>query len=164
MKRLQIKRENIGGAVLLSLLSLPSLFVGDDTRLAMAACHSSPWWTFLTFHLVHANLWHYLANVMALLMFRPRWATITAGFVCSTLSVALLALLLPHAQPVGGLSALIFACFARQYASWKKSVWLIVVINLVFIVIPGVAWAAHLLSFFSSYLLWRNLSVRATKT
>lgn len=111
----------------------------------------------LLYHFAHVNIFHLAANIMALWTFHPRWMTVTVAYVVSTITALLLSLI-PGYGPVCGLSAFLFACFARRYATWHTPVWNIILVNAVFFFIPGIDAAIHLLSFFISYFVWKAVA------
>lgn len=150
-------------SLLLTVISVAVWCMGKPTAESMAVSAAAPLCC-LTYHFAHANIFHLLCNMLGLWPFHPRWLTVAVGYLCSTLAALLLALIYPGYGPVCGLSALIFACFARRYAVWHFPIWKIVLFNVPFIFIPRVDGLLHLLSFFISYLVWlplgRRLSMR----
>lgn len=112
----------------------------------------------LYYHFFHANIWHLLCNLIALFSFRPRWKTLAVGYVCA--SVGALVPFVSLAQPTCGMSALIYACIARRYVSYRINPWKLLLLNFIFIIIPNVNWKIHLVSFLLSYAAWTLLRRR----
>ena len=106
----------------------------------------------LYFHFFHANIFHLAVNMIALWQFAPRPLTCVIAFVSATL-----ASLLPFAgvsEPTYGLSAFLFAAYARKYVSWHLSPKWLILSNLFLAFIPHMNWRIHILSFVISYAFW----------
>ena len=115
---------------------------------------------FLLYHFSHANILHLAANLMALLYFRPRLSTSLVAFVCATLSAVppFMAMDLPTC----GLSAFIFAAYARKYYFWNMPIRGLMLSIAITALIPFVNWKIHLLSFILSYLFWMAFDTART--
>lgn len=142
-------------SLLLTAACIAVCCVSKDTRLAMAVTSGCGFTCCLTYHFAHANIFHLICNLMGLWPFKPRLSTALVGYVCATLSAWVLSLIIPGYGPVCGLSALLFAAFARRYALWHIPIWKIVAVNVPFIFIPRVDGLLHLAAFFTSYLVWK---------
>ena len=129
--------------------------MGRDVSASLAVSSASAWYCVLLYHFAHAGIFHLACNLIALVPFRPRWKTVAVGYICASLAALLLKTLIPGYGPVCGMSALIFALFARRYAAWKQPVWKIILLNVPFLFIPQVDGLLHLLSFFLSYIVWK---------
>ena len=104
------------------------------------------------YHFSHANIFHLLVNLLALWQFRPRWGTCFVAYVISSIASCL-----PFASlsiPTCGLSAFLFACYARNFVAWHRSWYTLALIQFALALIPNVNWRIHLISFFISYLYW----------
>jgi len=145
-------------ALLLTVAALAVWCFGRDTALSFAISCDARRYNMFLYHLAHANIFHLLCNLIALWPFRPRWMTLLVGYVCSSLPALLLMAVIPGYGPVCGMSALLFACFARRYAMWRQPVWKVVAVNVPFIFIPRVDGLLHLLSFFTSYIVWKAVA------
>lgn len=107
---------------------------------------------FLLYHFSHANIFHLLANLYALYLFKPRVTTIIASYLIATLAAYLDTLLIPTATC--GLSAFLFASFARNYVAWHRNLIPILLAIAVTAFIPNLNWHVHLIAFALSYLFW----------
>lgn len=142
-------------SIVLTAAAVTVWIIGKPVAHALAVSSAAAWYIVLLYHFAHANIFHLICNLMGLWPFRPRWITVMVAYVCSSLSALLLMAFYPGYGPVCGMSALLFAAFARRYASWKKPVWKIILFNVPFIFIPQVDGLLHLLSFFTSYAVWK---------
>lgn len=106
----------------------------------------------LVYHFFHANIWHLACNLIALFAFRPRWKTLGVAYLASTLAALVPGVAM--SEMTCGMSAILYASFARRYASWKKNPLPLLVSNLVFIFVPCVNWMVHLVSFLIAYSVW----------
>ena len=158
----RFEREDIP-ALMLTLVASFVMGEGKETAANLAVSSSSAFHCVLLYHFAHANIFHLICNIIALIPFRPRWTTIAVGYLCATLSALVLSIIIPGYGPVCGMSALIFALFARRYAAWKLPVWRIILFNVPFLFIPQVDGLLHLLSFFSSYLIWKAVVTYSAK-
>lgn len=149
----RVDRAYIPAAVI-SMLCIGLAFTGKDVSQRMAISADAAWWTALTYHFFHANIFHLACNVFVLIPFKPRWMTLLVAYLSATLAAMMLAQI-PGYGPTCGLSAVIFASFARRYASWSLKCWRIILVNIPFLLIPQVDGAVHLLSFFLSYFIWK---------
>lgn len=149
-------------SLVLTLMCLTVSFLGRDVRDSMAVSYDS-WHNVLLYHFAHANIFHLICNLMALWPFAPRIRTVIVAYACSSFSALLLAFTVPGYGPVCGLSAMLFACFARRYATWQKPTWQILLVNLPFLFIPQVDALLHLLSFYTSYLIWKAAATYSGK-
>ncbi len=142
--------------VLALLLTLLLLRVRPSGHMLTAA---------LTYHFLHANIFHLAANVYAIALFRPRLRTCAVAYVSASLAYVITAALAAHIHvlspliPSVGLSGFVFAAWARKYASWRWPVWRPLASGILLAFLPGFNWLIHILSFIISYLIWR-LSLR----
>lgn len=143
----------IGVACTLSFFFLPRCTFSREFSLAGSLFYSFS----------HANIFHLSANLYALYLFKPRFSTCVAAYFS-----AVTASLLPFscmAEPTCGLSAFVFAAYARKYCLWRLPLHRIFIINLVFAILPHFNWKIHLISFIVSYSYWYARSkVRASKS
>ena len=112
----------------------------------------SPWWMCFLYHFDHANIFHLALNLWALYQFKPRWKTCSVAYVVSSVSA-----LLPFssvALPTCGLSGLLMAAYARQYAEFRLPMWKPIAVNMMFALLPMFNWKIHLVSFLLSYVVW----------
>lgn len=114
--------------------------------------------TALLYHFSHANIFHMLANMICLFQFHPRWKTCAVAFAAA--SVASFIPYMSMALPTYGLSAFLFAAYARKFATWRLNPWKLIAFNLLFIFIPVFNWKIHLSAFGISYLIWYGYSWR----
>lgn len=144
--------------IILTFMSITAWFVHAVFGLPIIAYHTdSSISDFLLFHFFHANIFHLLGNLLALWLFRPRISTLLVTYPIATLS-AYLDSLIPSLQfsifnflPTCGLSAILFASFARYYVAWHKPVYPIFLITLITAFLPYINWHIHLIAFFLSY-------------
>ena len=114
----------------------------------------APWWRCFVYHFDHANIFHLALNLWALYQFKPRWKTCVVAYIASSISA-----LMPFssvALPTCGLSGMLMAAYARQYAEFRLPLWKPVVVNMVFALFPMFNWKIHLVSFILSYLWWHK--------
>lgn len=110
------------------------------------------------YHFSHANIFHLLVNLYCLFQFYPRWKTCFVAFIVSSASA-----LLPIAAldiPTCGLSAFIFACYARKFVSWHLPLWKPLLVQVLVAFMPLVNWRIHLISFILSYIVWYGIYSR----
>lgn len=107
---------------------------------------------FLLYHFSHANIFHLLANLYALYLFKPRATTILASYLIATIAAYLDTLLIPTATC--GLSAFLFASFARNYVAWHRNLFPVLIAIAITAFLPNLNWHVHLLAFALSYLFW----------
>lgn len=105
----------------------------------------------------HANIFHLLINLYALWKFRPRWLTVAVSYF---ITIAIVPYVCQLTIPTCGLSVLLFACYARYYVSWKKSVVRVIVSNTILLGM-NMLFAntffnvmAHAVAFFIAYIIW----------
>lgn len=100
----------------------------------------------------HANIFHLMANLIALFQFKPRVKTCIVAYMAtvaaSYLPIAALGV------PTCGLSGFIFACYARKYFSFHMNPLRLVLCNMVMVLVPCVNWKIHLLSFFIAFIIY----------
>lgn len=143
-------------SLLLTIACLALFLMTDrDARISMSVTAACSLRCCLIYHFAHANIFHLLGNLVCLWPFKPRLSTALIGYACATLSAWLLSVIVPGYGPVCGLSALLFASFARRYALWHLPIWKVIAFNVPFIFIPRVDGLLHLTAFFTSYLLWK---------
>lgn len=106
----------------------------------------------LYYHFFHANIWHLLGNLLALFPFHPRWKTLGVAYVSATLAAIIPGV--AAADVTCGMSALLYACFARSYAEKRQNPIPLLAVNMVFIFVPAVNWRVHLAAFIISYVSW----------
>lgn len=107
---------------------------------------------YFLYHFFHANIFHLAANLYALWLYRPRLSTIGIAYAVATICAGIDAFL--SSAPTCGLSAFLFAAFARYYVAWHKSVLTIIIAILVTAIIPNMNWHIHILSFAVAYIVW----------
>jgi membrane associated rhomboid family serine protease len=108
------------------------------------ACLHSPFWNKLTYHLYHANIFHFIANAYALCLMRPSPSDMLKAF-----PLAVAASIFTK-TPTVGISAMIYAYIGMNITKWKVSMidWAtFIVANLITIFIPNVAFGVHLAAF-----------------
>lgn len=132
-------------ALLCGIFSLTNTSFGFDSNFEISNS--------LLYHFSHANIFHLLANLVALFTFRPRWTTCAYGYLAASV-----ASVLPFAwmadEPTCGLSGFVFACWARRYWSFRIKPFYIVGISLVSVFIPHVNWRIHLYSFILAIIIY----------
>ena len=105
-----------------------------------------------TYHFLHANVFHLIANILALLAFKPRVPTIIIALLVASFAY-LIDFHFFHAHTIG-LSAALMAMYARKYIAWKKSplptIYAIFILGL----LPHINWHIHLLSFLLGLVVW----------
>ena len=107
---------------------------------------------YLLFHFFHVNIFHLLANLFALWYYRPRIGTILVAYAVATIGAYIDVLLLP--TTTCGLSAFLFAAYARYFVAWHKSIFPFILLILATSIIPNLNWHIHLISFILSYSIW----------
>jgi len=139
---------------------------------------SSPFPHILTYHFFHANIYHLLLNLLALWLYRPRTATLITAYLTATLAAYIDSLITPAIStlytgnsgfppftpnpplpqfPTIGLSALIFAAFARNYVAWHRHTYPILIAIIITAPIPNLNWHLHLISFITSHIIWKAI-------
>lgn len=106
----------------------------------------------LLFSFCHANIFHLFANLLGLLYFRPRVSTCMVAYVASVA-----ASYIPFVSlsiPTMGLSAFVFAAYARKFYFWSLPLKGVVLSNVIVAFLPYINWRIHVASFFLSYILW----------
>lgn len=130
-------------AVSLACFLLPvTIGMDKDSGIFEALCYS----------FFHANIFHLALNLWALFYFRPRLLTCVVA-----LAVAFISGLIPWAQmdmPTIGLSAFLFAGFARRYVSWGKAPWQLLFTQLLMMFLPFYNWRIHIVAFIIGYMFW----------
>lgn len=139
-------------------LALVALFVLHLVTPAFAplvayAAHA-PRSAFLLYHFHHINIFHLAANLLALWFYRPRLTTVLIAFPVASLAAWIDTLILPGTLPTCGLSAFLFAAFARHFVAWHKSIIPFVAVTNFSAFIPTVNWHLHLISFMLSFIIW----------
>ena len=130
-------------AIFIACLFTEKIGVGDNHSIVIQAT---------AYHFYHANIFHFLLNIIALWTFHPRWKTVVVAFIASSVVAAL-----PFASldtPTYGLSGMIFAAYARKFATWRLSVKWILLSNIALMFIPHVNVRIHLMAFGTSYIYW----------
>ena len=112
----------------------------------------APFHHFLIYHFFHVNIFHLIGNLLALWYFKPRLTTILVAYIVATLCAYIDTLIIPTSTC--GLSAFLFAAFARRYVAWKENIWKLLSIILITGIIPTINWHIHLLSFLTAYAVW----------
>lgn len=112
----------------------------------------------LYYHFFHANIWHLLGNLLALFLFHPRWKTLGVAYASATLSAIIPGVAV--AEPTCGMSAILYACFARSYAANRRNPIPLLALNMAFVFIPAVNWRIHLAAFVISYVTWLLITSR----
>lgn len=112
----------------------------------------------LYYHFFHANIWHLLGNLLALFPFHPRWKTLCVAYVTATLAAVIPWVAV--SDPTCGMSAILYACFARNYAENRRNPVPLLVANMIFVFIPAVNWRIHLAAFVISYVTWLLITSR----
>ena len=163
MKSKTLRLKEYWPSAILTIICVTIWLMGKKTAESMAVSSIAVWQCIFLYHFAHANIFHLICNLMALWPFRPRPMTVLVAFLCSSASALILMAYYPGYGPVCGLSAMLFACFARRYATWKLPIWKIVLLNVAFIFIPRVDGLLHLLSFFLSYAVWKVVWTYAKK-
>lgn len=113
---------------------------------------------FFLYQFSHANVWHWLANMLVLWQFRPRTSTWAAAYAISVLAAMADAWL--WGEATCGMSALACAAVARKYAAWRhekgwKGKTVLAVMTLaMMITMPRVNWHVHLVAFGMGYAMW----------
>lgn len=138
--------KRLWSSILLTVLCM----VGYWLNLMFGA--DQPWWMCFVYHFDHANVFHLALNLWALYQFKPRWKTCAVAYAVS--SVAALLPFSSVALPTCGLSGLLMAAYARQYAEFRLPIWKPIAVNMVFALLPMFNWKIHLVSFLISYLVW----------
>ena len=139
------------------VMTLPAVFLlafrphGFTTSALLPGC--------LYYHFFHANIWHLLGNLLALFPFHPRWKTLGVAYVSATLAAIIPGVAV--ADPTCGMSAILYACFARSYAANRRNPIPLLALNMAFVFIPAVNWRIHLAAFVISYVTW--LLIRSRK-
>lgn len=111
----------------------------------------------LLYSFCHANIFHLSINLIALWQFRPRWFTVSVAYYITFAIVPFVSVL---NVPTCGLSVLLFACYARYYVSWKKSVIRIIIMNSMLLALNMLFSTtyfnviAHAVAFFVGYIFW----------
>lgn len=108
------------------------------------ACLHSPFWNKLTYHMYHANIFHFIANAYALYLMRPSPSDMLKAF-----PVAVAASLFAR-TPTIGISAMIYAYIGLNILRWNvsKTDWYIfVAANLATAFIPSIAFGVHAAAF-----------------
>lgn len=105
------------------------------------------------YHFFHANIFHLIGNLIGLYYFKPRWSTSIVALLLS--SVLSMIPVIAMDAPTYGLSAFLFAAYARKYAGFRLSIRRVILFNLLLALLPNVNWKIHLICFLVSYLVWR---------
>lgn len=132
----------IGAVAILCYLLPVTVGSGKDSGLFEAVAYS----------FFHANIIHLALNLWALFYFRPRLLTCVVA-----LAVAVISALIPWAQmdmPTVGLSAFLFAGFARRYVAWGKAPWQLLTTQLFMMFLPFYNWRIHIVAFTIGYIFW----------
>ena len=116
---------------------------------------------FLLYHFSHANIFHLAANLTAVLYFRPRIFTSLVAFACASLAASVPTMAMD--LPTCGLSAFIFAAYARKYYFWRMPVYGLLLSIAITTIIPFLNWKIHLLSFLLSYIFWMAFDEARTR-
>ena len=119
--------------------------IGYNSDLSYMGC--------LLYSFFHANIFHLAVNLVALWRFIPRIHTACVAYVCAVVTAALPFTAI--SEDTYGLSAFLFAAYARRYVAWKQSVGLLIGIQLALALLPHINWKAHLCAFLMSYSYWR---------
>lgn len=109
----------------------------------------------LLFHFCHANVFHMLVNLLTLFIFRPRISTSIVAYVFATL-VSYMPFV-AHDIPTMGLSAFLFAAYARKFYFHSINPARLIILQIAFLPVPGVNWIIHIVSFSAAYLCWALL-------
>lgn len=130
-------------AVTLACFLMPvTIGTGNGTGLSEAVCYS----------FFHANVFHLALNLWALFYFRPRPLTCVVA-----MAIAIISALVPWAQmdmPTIGLSAFLFAGFARRFVAWRKAPWQLLFTQVLMMFLPYYNWRIHIISFTIGYIFW----------
>lgn len=106
----------------------------------------------LTCHFYHANLFHWFCNAMAIWLMRPSPKEIAYAF-----PLAVLAMFFTLA-PTIGFSSVLYAYIGLNIIRWNVSLidWAtFIIVNLITIFIPNVAFGVHLAAFVLGILVYK---------
>ena len=106
---------------------------GDASEAGMFTCH-----------FYHANLFHWAANALCLWIMRPKPFLMMLAYFPALVAAIV-------APPFVGISAMLYACFGLNapFANVDRKGWLtLAVMNFATLLIPGIAFTAHAVSFF----------------
>lgn len=106
----------------------------------------------LLYHFSHANIFHLALNITALFSFMPRTGTCVVAYMAAT--AASYIPLMGMDAPTCGLSAFVFAAWARKYYFWRMPVWRLLAANIALGLVPWFNWKIHISAFLLSYLIW----------
>lgn len=106
----------------------------------------------LLYHFSHANIFHLALNLLALFSFVPRTSTCMVAYIAAT--VASYLPFMGMDAPTCGLSAFVFAAYARKYYFWRMPVWRLLAANVALALVPWFNWKIHISAFLLSYLMW----------
>lgn len=108
------------------------------------------------FHFSHANVWHLMANLYAIALFKPKWSNVPVAYLSAT--VAALVPFTGMSMPTVGISGMAFAMIARRDAILGIWNWRLLGINLALALIPCYNWKIHLLSYLIAFIIWKVYS------
>jgi membrane associated rhomboid family serine protease len=148
------------------LAEMVNPMVGDQGEMHGVGVASGEWWRLLTSAFLHANLLHLLLNMYALYLFGPvaERALGTARFVLTYVTMAIagsvFVYLFAHPQvPTVGASGAIFGLFGLVLVLMIKvgqdvrTLFVLLIINGIFSLQPGISWQAHLGGFLAGLAL-----------
>lgn len=155
--------------VILYVLALACAFFGFDMRWGYTA--TTPWWTHLTFHFAHGNIFHLAANMLVafllLLNRKDRW---WLWPLCYAVAVAC-SFCVGTDKPTVGLSGTLLAyygviCF-KDGARWRSMLYTLVYMAVSFLFAARLAIGLHLAclavgSAIGGAMLWKKNIERKT--